>query len=93
MRAGAAGADAPGEDAAVGAALLAEEALLAGGAFVDGVLAPGPGGRDGDRAGRVLVAAPERGLAARAAAVPLPAGGSVLNRAMRGYWNLTRRLL
>jgi hypothetical protein len=61
VRARAAGADAACEDAAVGAALLAEEALLAFGAFVDGVVAPGPGSGDGDRAGRVVVAAPERG--------------------------------
>src|SRR5215470_987517 len=37
--------------AAVGAPLLAEEALLAAGAFVDGVLAAGPGGGDEERGG------------------------------------------
>jgi hypothetical protein len=45
---------AAGEDAAVGAALLVEEALLAVGAFIDGVLAAGARGRNGDLAGLVL---------------------------------------
>jgi len=53
----------------------AEEALPAVGAFVDGVLAAGPGGGDRERAGLVLVAAPERGLAAPVTAVPPAAGG------------------
>ena len=73
VRAGSAGADAAAECAAVGAALLAEEALPAAGALVDGVLAAGPGGRD-DNGGRVLVAAPERGLAAPVTAVALSSG-------------------
>ncbi len=60
--------DAAGEDAAVGVALLAEEALLAVGASADGVPAPGPGGRDDERGGQVLVAAP-------VTAVLLPPGG------------------
>jgi hypothetical protein len=55
--------------------LLAEEPLAAGGAFVDGVLAAGPGGRHGHRDRMVLVAAAERGLAALVTAVPLPPGG------------------
>jgi hypothetical protein len=75
VRAWAARADAAGECGAAGAALLAEEAFPAVRAFVDGVLAPGSGGGDGDGGWRVLVAAPERGLAARAAAVALPPCG------------------
>jgi hypothetical protein len=76
MRAWAARADAAGEGGAVGAALLAEQALPAVRAFIDGVLAAGLCGRHGDRAGLVLVAAPERGLAAPVTAVELPPGGS-----------------
>lgn len=53
VRAGAAGAEAGGEGAAVFAALLAVEALAAFGAFVDGELAAGPGGRDGEPGRRV----------------------------------------
>jgi hypothetical protein len=75
VRAWAARADAAAEYAAAGAALLAEEALVAAGAFVDGVLTPGPGGRHGDRDWLVLVAAAERGLAAPVTAVALPPGG------------------
>ena len=75
VRAGASGADAAGEGGAVGAALLAEETLPAVGAFVDGVLAPGPGGGQGDRDWLFLVAAAERGLAAAVIAVALPPGG------------------
>ena len=79
VRAGAAGADAAGEDAAVGAALLAEETLLAVRAFIDGVLAGGLGGGHGDRAGWCLVAAAEGGLAAAVTAVlPAPGGGEGL---------------
>ena len=76
MRARPAGADAEGEGVAVGAVLLADfQPLAAVRAFVDGVLAAGPGGRHGDGAGLVLVAAPERGLAAPVTAVPLPPCG------------------
>ena|SRR6516225_4989157 len=75
VRAGPAGAEAGGEDAAVGAALLAVEALPAAGAFVDGELAPGPGSRDWRAGCRVLVAAPPGGLAAGGGAVALPPGG------------------
>src|SRR5258707_5143204 len=73
VRARAAGAGAAGEGGAVGAALLAEEALPAVGAFVDGVLAAPPGGGHGDRDGLVLVATPGPRLAAPVAAVPPPA--------------------
>jgi hypothetical protein len=54
--------------------LLAEEALPAVAAFVDGVLAARPVGGHGHWSGLVLVAAPERGLAAPVTAVPLPPG-------------------
>jgi hypothetical protein len=74
VRAVAAGADAAGEGGAVGAALLAEETLPAVRAFIDGVLAPGPGVRHGDRDRLFLVPAAERGLAAAVGAVALPPG-------------------
>src|SRR5450755_1335975 len=67
--------DPAAEDAAVVAALPAGLALPAAGAFVDGVLAAGPGGADDDGGGRVLVPAAEGGLAAGRAAVGLPADG------------------
>ena len=54
--------------------MLAQLSFAAVGAFVDGVFAAGPGGRDGDRRAGLLVAAAERGLAAGGAAVGLPAG-------------------
>jgi len=57
------------------AALLAEQALPAVRAFVDGELAPGPGSRDWRAGCRVLVAAPPGGLAAGGGAVALPPGG------------------
>jgi hypothetical protein len=57
-----------------GQRLLAEETLLAVGAFIDGALAAGPGGRHGELAGLVLVAAPEGGLAAPVTAVLPPPG-------------------
>ena len=60
--------DPAAEDAAVVAALPAGLALPAAGAFVDGVLAAGPGGADDDGGGRVLVPAAEGGLAAGRAA-------------------------
>lgn len=75
VRARPARADATGEGVAVGAALLAEEPLAAVRAFVDGVLAAGPGGRRGHRDRLVLVAAAERGLAAAVCAVSLPPVG------------------
>ena len=49
--------------------MLAQLSFAAVGAFVDGVFAAGPGGRDGDRRAGLLVAAAERGLAAGGAAV------------------------
>jgi hypothetical protein len=85
VRAGATGADAAGEGGAVGAALLAEETLPAVRAFVDGVLAARPGGRD-DNGGVVLVAAPERGLAAPVTAVSLPATPAPPLAALRPRW-------
>jgi len=47
VRAGAAKADPAGEGVAVGAALFAQESFTAVGAFVDGDLPAGPGGRGG----------------------------------------------
>jgi len=52
--AGSTDADSAGEDAAVGAALFAEETPVAVGAFVDGVFSPGAGGWDLD-CGRVVL--------------------------------------
>ena len=69
--AGAADADPAGEGAAALAALLAEVPVAAVGAFVDGDLPAGSGGRDGDGRAELLVAAAERGLAAGGAAVQL----------------------
>src|SRR2546421_1742536 len=83
VRAWAADADAAGEDAAGWAALLAEEAFVAAGALVDGEVPPGPGGWDGDGGAGLLVAAPERGLAAGGTAVGLAAGRSEVSLADR----------
>ena len=53
-------ADPAGEGAAVLAALLAQLSFTAAGAFVDGELPAGSGGRDADRRAGLLVAAAER---------------------------------
>jgi hypothetical protein len=84
VRALAADADAACEDGAAWAALLAEEAFLAAGTLVDGEVSPWPGGWDGDGGEGLLVAAPERCLAAWGTAVSLAAGrreGSLADRA------------
>ena len=74
VRARAADVDTAGEDAAGRAALVTEETVLAAGALIDGEVASWPGRRDGDGGEGLLVAAAERGLAARGAAVCLAAG-------------------
>ena len=77
----AADADSAGEGVAVLAALFAEQSFAAVGAFVDGDLPAGLGGRDGDDGTGLLVSAAERGLAAGGAAVGLPAGRDEAGRA------------
>jgi len=65
--------------------LLAQESFAAVGAFVDGDLAAGAGGRHGDGRAALLVSPAERGLPAGGAAVGLPAGRGKNRRWQTGH--------